>query len=33
MFEFVEGFWYFVFVGAAYLAILAIANIKRADAE
>lgn len=33
MFEFVDGFWYFVVTGAVFLAILAIANIKRADAE
>ena len=33
MFEFMDGYWYFVAVGAIYLVILGIANIKRADAE
>lgn len=33
MFEFMEGFWYFVVVGAVYLAVLGVANLKRADSE
>ena len=33
MFEFMEGFWYFVIAGAVYLAVLGVANLKRADSE